>query len=234
LVAPEAPAPAESDQSVSEATGSDIPVSAYDDTIAVSPVSPEVASPTDVPPVSQVIDVSNLPLVSHGVVLRRYLDLSFVTEAQRALALELGSETPIELTAFVVRAAAKVLEHHNLGNTVALAIFAEDGMAVKTVADAARGSFGRLLEQVNTLKTSASGEHDQADVVIADMSAFDIDEAVLNLDAPVLTVGRIVFNKEADKQQSVLALSGDVPAEAGAQLLADIADLLLTPVRLLL
>jgi len=180
--------------------------------------------------------------VSHGVVLRRYLDLSFVMEAQRALALELGSDAT-EPTAFVVRAAAKALEQHdhntigntpNSTNTIALAVFAGGSMAVKTISDAKSASFASLLEQVASLKADANGERDHADLVIADMSTFDIDEAVLNLDAPVLTLGRVVFNKELDKQQSVLALSGDIPAEAGAKLLADIADLLLTPVRLLL
>ena len=239
LVEPTADAPdlVEADQVPTEATpSSDIPVSAYDDTIASSPnVSPQIANPEEIPllATAQVIDTDNVPLVSHGVVLRRYLDLSFVMEAQRALALELGSDAT-EPTAFVVRAAAKALEQHDLGNTVALAVFAGGGMAVKTISAAKSTSFASLLEQVTSLKAAANGEHDHADLVVADMSTFAIDEAVLNLDAPVLTLGRVVFNKELNKQQSVLALSGDVPAEAGAKLLADIADLLLTPVRLLL
>ena len=60
----------------------------------------------------------------------------------------------------------------------------------------------------------------------------NIDEAVLNLGVPVLTLGRVL--KDDAGTTSTLTLSGDVEAEAGTQLLAAVAELLASPIRLVM
>ena len=86
-----------------------------------------------------------------------------------------------------------------------------------------------LREAVHRLETAhgtAEGDHAPS-LVVADLSAVDLDEAVLHLDVPVLALGRSAGDG------AWLSLSGERvdPAMVGA--LAQVAQLLAAPVRLL-
>ena len=69
-------------------------------------------------------------------------------------------------------------------------------------------------------------------VIVADTSELDIDEAVLNAGAPLLTLGRILYDSSEGSHHSTLALSGGVTVDQGTKFLAAVADLLDSPIRL--
>lgn len=86
-----------------------------------------------------------------------------------------------------------------------------------------------LREAVHRLETAhGTGEGDHApSLVVADLSAVDLDEAVLHLDAPVLALGR------STGDGAWLSLSGERVEPAMVGTLAQVAELLAAPVRLL-
>ena len=75
---------------------------------------------------------------------------------------------------------------------------------------------------------------DEPQLVAADLSGLDLDEVLLDLDVPVVTLGRILYDNQRGAYRSTLALSGAAQPEAGARLLARVAELLDAPVRLVL
>ncbi len=77
-------------------------------------------------------------------------------------------------------------------------------------------------------------EADGLDLVVADMSSLDVDEAVLNLGVPVLTLGRILYDNQQGSYRSTLSLAGDVEPDQGARFLSLVAELLDSPVQLVL
>jgi hypothetical protein len=179
---------------------------------------------------------SALPLVSYGTLLRRYLDLSPLFEAQRAVGRVLGDGTPVAPSVFLLRAAAKALREVPLqaGRDVALAVVTDDGVGCRPVDEAAEVRFSELVTQVEALLAEPPEGLEPASLVVADMSSFEIDEAVLNLGAPALILGRILFDSSEGRYRSTLTLSGEVPPAQGAELLARVAEMLDTPVQLVL
>jgi hypothetical protein len=145
----------------------------------------------------------------------------------------MGDKEPLPPTAFLVRAAAKAVADlawspEGLG----LARLDAAGVDIDPVFDGDRRPFRELLESLRA--PSAGGDHAALGLVVADMSALDVDEAVLDVGAPVLTLGRILYDNQRGSYRSTLALSGEVVPERGAHLLARVAELLDAPVRLVL
>ena len=202
----------------------------------------EAASPTSdsAPPAPAPSKADGLPNgvpVAPYVLLRRHLDLAALLEAQQAVGLEVNKEVPP--TAFLLRAALKALHRVPLAASsaepseaaVALAVVSADALRVKIVPDV-DASFVTLLEMVDTTQQDAAQEDDvPADLIVTDMSRYSLDEVMLNLSAPVLTLSHM---GNAEDARGVLSLSGDVAPGWGAEFLTSVAELLASPVRLLL
>lgn len=186
----------------------------------------EEAEP-EVSPLAAPAAAENLPLVSYGVLLRRHLDVKPLLSAQTALAHELGNEVPLGL--LLARAVAKALVQVPLGDEggLGLARFAGGGIRLLPCDDAGSAPLRELLA-----RGEAQGAAEQYALAVADLSDSGVDEAVLNLGMPVLSLGRILYDSEEGSNHSTLALSGDVSVERGTRFLAAVAELLASPVRL--
>lgn len=177
-----------------------------------------------------------LPLVSYGVMLRQHIDLTALAEAQRAAGRELSDGTPIPPTAFLLRAAAKALRREPLGpeRSVALAVLSKRGLGARRFDKAELLSFSQLVAAVNEARASETTELEPAALLVADLSEYALDEAVLRVDIPVLTLGRILYDSQEGSYHSTLSLSGEFVAAVGAKLLGEVAVLLDSPVQLVL
>ena len=179
---------------------------------------------------------AELPLVSFGTLLRRHIDVTALAGAQLAVGLELGESEPLSPAPFLLRAAAKAVADGGWGDgRVAMVGWGEAG-ALRTgeIDDAAGRPFVELARALPSALSGGAAEAHGVGLVVADMSALDVDEAVLNVQAPLLTLGRILYDNQRGSYRSTLSLAGDVPPERGARLLARVAELLDAPVRLLL
>ena len=179
--------------------------------------------------------------VAPYVLLRRHLDLAALLEAQRSVGLEVQGEVPP--TTFLLRAALKALHRVPLAASsaepseaaVALAVVSGDALRISVVSDV-DAPFVALLGVANSTKQDAAEETDtsadvaEADLIVADLSRYNLDEVLLTLGAPVLTLSRM---GNAEDAQGVLSLSGDVALEWGADFLTCVAEFLTSPVRLL-
>lgn len=179
---------------------------------------------------------SELPLVSYGTLLRRHVDVTALASAQLAVGLELGDSEPLPPGPFLLRAAAKAVADGAWGDgPVAMIGWDERGaLRVGRVADAGGRPFVDLAREVAAALSASSADAAGVSLAVADMSALEVDEAVLNVDAPLLTLGRILYDNQRGSYRSTLSLAGDVAPERGARLLARVAELLDAPVRLLL
>ncbi len=179
---------------------------------------------------------SELPLVSYGTLLRRHLDVTALASAQLAVGLELGESEPLPPGPFLLRAAAMAAAGGAWGDgPVAVIGWNERGeLRVTRMADAAERPFVDLVRDAGAARGEASSDASGVSLAVADMSALEVDEAVLNVDAPLLTLGRILYDNQRGSYRSTLSLAGDVAPERGARLLARVAELLDAPVRLLL
>ncbi len=172
---------------------------------------------------------SQLPLVSYGVLLRRHVDLKQLIGAQTALGHELGAGAEISLGLLLARAAAKAFQQAPLGEDrgVGVAHLSEAGVRVSLLPEAASAPLRDLLQIPPDAETSSD-----CGLVVADLSDYGVDEAVLNLGMPVLSLGRILYDSELGGHHSTLALSGEVGTLRGSRFLALVAELLASPVRL--
>lgn len=177
-----------------------------------------------------------LPLVSYGVLLRQHLNLTALAEAQRAVGRELSGGTPIAPTAFLVRAAAKALRREPFGpdRSVALAVLSKRGLGARRMEKVELLPFSQLVAAVNEARASETTEIEPAALLVADMSEYALDEAVLKAGMPVLTLGRILYDSSEGSYHSTLSLSGEFVAAIGARLLGEVAALLDSPVQLVL
>ncbi len=170
-----------------------------------------------------------LPLVHTPNLLRRNVDLSALAAAQLAAGLELGQDGPLSVAPFLVRAAAKAAHDVGLtGGEVALAEI-QAGIMLRRVDGAASMAFVELVRELE----GAGMEEDEVALVAVDLSMLDVDEAFLDVGAPSVTLGRILYDSEVGGYRSTLALTGSLPLDQGARLLARVAELLTSPVRLL-
>ena len=87
---------------------------------------------------------------------------------------------------------------------------------------------GPLRDAVHRLETAAARPGGAAaSMVVADLSELDLDEAVLHLEVPVLALGRAIGDG------AWISLSGDRVEDATVGALAQVAELIASPVRLL-
>ena len=173
---------------------------------------------------------ASLPLVSHGAVFRRQVDLSHLVAAQGDVARDLGLDEPVPLVAFLARAAAKA---RGEGPAVGVAVFHDQ--AVRTVSiDVAAGAFADVVAAFAGLAEAPDARADDLDLVVADLADLDLDEAVLHLGAPVLAVGRVLIDTSTGGRRATLTLSGPGIGREAAGILARTAELLETPIRVVL
>jgi pyruvate/2-oxoglutarate dehydrogenase complex dihydrolipoamide acyltransferase (E2) component len=206
--------------------------------VVAKPVLPDAFAPafSEDASVAPAIMPGALPLVSYGVLLRRHINLTALAEAQRAAGRELSDGTPIPPTAFLLRAAAKALRREPLGpeRSVALAVLSKRGLGARRMDKAELVSFSQLVAAVNEARASETTELEPAALLVADLSEYALDEAVLRVDVPVLTLGRILYDSQEGSYHSTLSLSGEFVAAVGAKLLGEVASLLDSPVQLVL
>lgn len=181
---------------------------------------------------------AELPFVRYGSMLRRHLDLTALARAQVAVGQELGDEHPLAPTAFLVRAAAKAMAAGRMAarseaSRIVLATFRNGTLRYADVDASAADGFRGLLRAVAS-DDDLGAVTEGAALVVADMSELEVDEAVLNVGAPVLTLGRVLYDNQSGSYRSTLSLSGDMPPEHGTRLLAKVAELLDAPIRLVL
>ena len=190
----------------------------------------ERSAPSPVPPLASLPE--GTPLAPY-VLLRRHLDLAPLEEARRAVAQELENGERV-LTALLLRATFKALRAAPLtGTAVALALTSDGAFRTAPLPDA-DAPFAALLEAAERLASGPTGDNEADavnDLVVADMSRYSLDEVVLNVGAPVLALSRVGGAADA---RGALSLSGDVPFEEGAEFLERVAELLTSPVRLLI
>jgi hypothetical protein len=171
-----------------------------------------------------------LPLVSHGAVFRRQVDLSNLVAAQGDVARDLGLDEPVPLIAFLARAAAKA---RGGGSAVGVAVF--DDQAIRTVSvDVASGAFAEALAAFEGLTEAPDARGEDLDLIVADLADLDLDEAVLHLGAPVLAIGRVLIDTSTGGRRATLTLSGPGVGRDAAGILTRTAELLETPIRVVL
>jgi hypothetical protein len=169
-------------------------------------------------PAQAVAELPGVAFVRHGQVWRRRFDDRPLRKAVSEVASELQA-APSAVTALLLARASwragavagpiDVLQWHG-------------GQAFRGPAS------GDLRTAVGGLvPAEPSRPVGEAVLVVADLSQLDLDEAVLHLECPVLTLGRSLGDA------SWLCLSGDDVDPAVVNALAGIAELLTTPVRLL-
>ena len=193
-------------------------------------VAPPVAVPSGY--TGQATIGRDVPLLRHRHVWRRQVDLTALVCAQADLAGDLGRDDPVPIGAFLLRAGQKALGPR--GGTVALAsIDAGDVRRARVSETSDFASTVAALEQ--TLAAGASDDAGPVDLVVADLSELGIDDAVLQLDAPVVMLGRMLIDNQSGGRRAYLTMSGDGADGAdAAQLLARVAELLEAPVRIVL
>lgn len=159
------------------------------------------------------------PFMSYGLVLRRHVNITELQTVTAIVSQELNLDS-VDLGVFLLRAAAKAV-----GENIGFAEIIDNSIEIKQV----KPSFNVALRDTLAAFARAHSIEDisELSLVIANMSDFDVDDAVLNLPVPVLTLGR------ARNQEATLTLSGTMAADKGASLLAEIADLLAKPVSLI-
>jgi hypothetical protein len=171
-----------------------------------------------------------LPLARPGTILRRNIDVSALAAAQLAVGQELGFDEPIGASAFLLRAVVKAAVSTGFSSgAVGLAVL-EEGVRIKRVDGVAEMSFTELVRAV----ANPVADEDEPVLVAADLSGLDVDEAVLELSTPVISLGRILYDTQRGAYRSTLTLTGPLRLDTAADLLARVAELLDAPVRLVL
>lgn len=167
------------------------------------------------------------PLASYGRLLRRYVDIGPTLGAGRAVGLELGGG-PLPPTPFLLRAAAKALANVPLEGVTSVSLAVLEPNGVRYVSLTGTG-FADSLDMLDMDEADTSREVPEGALVVTDLSTLGLDEVVLEVGVPVLTLGRL-----ADGTKSTLSLSGEVLPITGGRFLARVAEGLEAPVRLLI
>lgn len=190
----------------------------------------EVAKIEKTTPIPSSLISTSQAVTSYGILLRRQIDLSGLLEASAEVSKELADTVPSSV--FLLKAAAKAAQKSGLADVAKLAFanFNGDGMHIRAVKSAQNDSFIELSRVLNDT-SSVLEDLENIDLVIADISGLELDEAVLNIAAPVMTLGRVEYGFEGAK--SVLSISGDISIEAGAKFISIFAELIESPIRLL-
>ncbi len=168
--------------------------------------------------------------MSHGILLRRQIDLNNLLEASDEVSKELVNT--LANSVFLLKAAAKAAQESGLADAskLAFASFDSDGMKIRAVDSAKTDSFTKI-SKILTDSDSVLDDLGNIDLIIADISTLDLDDAALNVAVPVMTLGRIDYS--GDRAKSILSISGDVSIERGAKFIAIFSELIKSPIRLL-
>ncbi len=168
--------------------------------------------------------------MSHGVLLRRQVDLNNLLEASDEVSKELVNT--LANSVFLLKVAAKAAQESGLADAskLAFASFESDGMKIRAVDSAKTDSFTKI-SKILTDSDSVLDDLGNIDLIIADISTLDLDDAALNVAVPVMTLGRIDYS--GDRAKSILSISGDVSIERGAKFIAIFSELIKSPIRLL-
>lgn len=202
---------------------------------------PAAAEPEPVPvpaPVPQPAAAGTLPLADFGNLLRRRLDVSPLTQAQNLVGSEISGGEGISATAFLLRAARRAAAETELfpGSDLRVAAAVIVGSRIELVEDGRSGfrSLAQELQQVAAGRLQGTAERESIQLAVADMSGFEVDEAILDLGVPMLSLGRSLHDEGSGTFRSTLTLSGHFDLQQGARFLQVASELLANPLRLLL
>jgi hypothetical protein len=173
--------------------------------------------------------------ISGGIVLRRDVDLTALMHAQKAVSRELALPELMAPASFLVRAAARAGSPWPLGasgSLPSLATLTDEGVTITLMERAAEMPFRELVAACGAAGADTGAE--PSELVVADLSVLGIDEAVLDIGRPVLTLGRVLSLADPERYHGTLALTGPVAPDAGSRFLARVVELLSAPVRLVL
>lgn len=168
-----------------------------------------------------------LPLARSRQVLRRYVDFGGALAVQRLVSADASLPDDWAVTALLLLAARR--EAAALGaSRPGVAVSGPDGRTVGAVV--AGTSVGEVVSEL----AEASYREAEADLWVADLSGYALDDAVLEGDVPQLTLGRVLSDGDDGGVRATLALAGDVPLDSGAAFLARVAQRIEEPLRLLI
>ena len=178
---------------------------------------------------------AELPFASYGTLLRRQLDVSLLNQARKVIGTEISGGDSVSALTFLLLAARRAARETGFqhGQVAAAVIVGSD---IELLQDSNLGFRDIALE----LQRVAAGEaHGDADpdalgVAVADMSGLEVDEAVLDLGLPMLSLGRSLHDEDRNTFRSTLTLSGHFDLQEGARFLQAASELLASPLRLLL
>jgi hypothetical protein len=173
-------------------------------------------------------ETRGLPLARSRTVLRRHLDVGSALAVRRSVALEAGRDD-VPVAALVLAAARRAADRLDVARP-GVAVPAPGGrMSVVVPAGEGLAAIAAAMDAA----ASEVREDEGADLWVVDLSGVGIDEAVLDVDAPQLVLGRLLSDADDGSVRATMSLVADVPVERGAAFLARVADLLEDPLRLL-
>lgn len=166
-------------------------------------------------------------LARYRQILRRHVELAAAQTARHALARELGRADPVPLEALLGLAAHKAAAEQGLDGEVALARVGAGGVTLHPLGGASLAAALAAAEDAQAQTSEGAG------LAVADLSRFGLDEAALDLDAPLLSMGRILTDSGDGTARTTVSLAGELPTAQAASLLARVSELLEEPIRLL-
>ena len=186
---------------------------------AISSVTPEVA-----PSSHSAVDAATTPIIHKDFfntnVLRRQFNASALNDIRAQISKALnGREVPLGV--FVGRAAQRGLYLLGTNDQVTLHKLEAGLVPLRTA-----GLHHSFIEAVQSVNHADAGE--ASGLAVLDASDLGVDDLVLPGNGALLALGRI------SNDLGTLTLSGDFPAKAGAEFLAQVAQALETPVGLVL
>ncbi len=184
------------------------------------PSAPAAASPVASPtPAAVPAQTSTGPAAyRQTATLRLSFDASALSSARAHLSEHFGRPAPLAL--FVARAAAR----H--AGTLGLAGVGVLGVADDVTPLSTPNLLGDFRSAVADVHAAQPGQH--MDLMVVDAGELGLDELELPMSGAVLAIGRM------RGQEATLTLTGEVPLRAGAAFLKGVAELLETPIRLML
>lgn len=172
--------------------------------------------------------VGSLPLARSRQVLRRQVDLGNALALQRLLSTGGSAGNDVALTALLLMAARREAAALQVSRPGVATASADGRMVGATVP-------GTTLSEIAARLTEGDrSDDDGVDLLVADLSGYGLDDAVLDADVPQLTLGRILSDGGDGGVRATLALAGELPLDRGATFLARVAQLVEEPLRLLI
>src|SRR5690606_13884663 len=117
---------------------------------------------------------------------------------------------------------------------IAAAVITDSGIELVTGAGNGFRSLAQQLQHVSDGGQAGDSARESLALAVADMSGLEVDEAILDLGVPMLSLGRILHDEGTGSFRSTLTLSGHFDIKEGARFLQVASELLASPLRLLL